>query len=137
MTSLVGGWGAGFVAIVVLLFAFSSIVANYIYAENNLIFLRINSPRHIWALRILTLVMVIAGTLVGLPVVWQLADTIMALMAITNLTAILLLSPTVRILASDYLTQRRLGVRPTFDATRYPEINQQLAPGAWDEVPRE
>lgn len=124
-------------AIVVLLFAFSSIVANYIYAENNLIFLRINSPRHIWALRILTLVMVIAGTLVGLPVVWQLADTIMALMAITNLTAILLLSPTVRILASDYLTQRRLGVRPTFDATRYPEINQQLAPGAWDEVPRE
>jgi AGCS family alanine or glycine:cation symporter len=125
------------VAIVVLLFAFSSIVANYIYAENNLIFLRINSPRHIWALRILTLVMVITGALVGLPVVWQLADTIMALMAITNLTAILLLSPTVRILASDYLTQRRLGVRPTFDATRYPEINQQLAPGAWDEVPRE
>ncbi|HHS9504847.1 TPA: alanine/glycine:cation symporter family protein [Raoultella planticola] len=137
MTSLVGGWGEGFVAIVVLLFAFSSIVANYIYAENNLIFLRINSPRHIWALRILTLVMVITGALVGLPVVWQLADTIMALMAITNLTAILLLSPTVRILASDYLNQRRLGVRPTFDATRYPEINQQLAPGAWDELPRE
>lgn len=120
-----------------LLFAFSSIVANYIYAENNLIFLRINRPRHIWALRILTLVMVITGALVGLPVVWQLADTIMALMAITNLTAILLLSPTVRILASDYLNQRRLGVRPTFDATRYPEINQQLAPGAWDDLPRE
>ena len=137
MTSLVGSWGAGFVAIIVLLFAFSSIVANYIYAENNLIFLRINGPRYIWALRILTLVMVITGALIGLPVVWQLAETIMALMAITNLTAILLLSPTVRILASDYLTQRRLGVRPTFDATRYPEINQQLAPGAWDEVPRE
>jgi AGCS family alanine or glycine:cation symporter len=34
----------------------------------------------------------------------------MALMAITNLTAILLLSPTVRIIASDYLRQRRLGV---------------------------
>jgi AGCS family alanine or glycine:cation symporter len=30
--------GAGFVAIIVLLFAFSSIVANYVYAENNLIF---------------------------------------------------------------------------------------------------
>lgn len=137
MTSLVGSWGEGFVAIIVLLFAFSSIVANYIYAENNLIFLRINGPRYIWALRILTLAMVITGALIGLPVVWQLADTIMALMAITNLTAILLLSPTVRILATDYLSQRRLGVRPTFDATRYPEINQQLAPGAWDELPRE
>jgi AGCS family alanine or glycine:cation symporter len=74
--------------------------------------------------------MVITGTLVSLPVVWQLADIIMALMAITNLTAILLLSPTVRILASD-------GRPADFDATRYPEINQQLAPGAWDELPRE
>lgn len=137
MTALIGSWGAGFVALIVLLFAFSSIVANYIYAENNLIFLRLNSPRHIWALRILTLAMVLTGTLIGLPVAWQLADTIMALMAITNLTAILLLSPTVRILASDYLNQRRLGVQPTFDATRYPEISQQLAPGAWDDLPRE
>ncbi|WP_434636635.1 alanine/glycine:cation symporter family protein [Klebsiella sp. I138] len=137
MTALIGSWGAGFVALIVLLFAFSSIVANYIYAENNLIFLRLNSPRHLWALRILTLAMVLTGTLIGLPVAWQLADTIMALMAITNLTAILLLSPTVRILASDYLNQRRLGVQPTFDATRYPEISQQLAPGAWDDLPRE
>jgi AGCS family alanine or glycine:cation symporter len=36
--------------------------------------------------------MVLLGTLVSLPVVWQSADIIMALMAMTNLTAILLLS---------------------------------------------
>ncbi|WP_434666339.1 alanine/glycine:cation symporter family protein [Klebsiella sp. B345] len=137
MTGIVGSGGAGFVAIIVLFFAFSSIVANYIYAENNLIFLRLNRHCHIWALRIVTILMVLSGTLVGMPVVWQLADTIMALMAITNLTAILLLSPTVRILAGDYLRQRRLGVQPTFDATRYPEINQQLAPGTWNDLPHE
>lgn len=33
MVSLTGEWGAGFVALIVILFAFSSIVANYIYAE--------------------------------------------------------------------------------------------------------
>ena len=137
MTALVGDWGAGFIALVVLFFAFSSIVANYIYAENNLIFLRLNGVRHIWALRIVTMVMVLTGTLVSMPMVWQLADTIMALMAITNLTAILLLSPTVRVIASDYLRQRRLGVQPTFESTRYPEIHQQLAPGAWDSLTRE
>ena len=137
MSGLVGGWGAGFVAVIVLLFAFSSIVANYIYAENNLIFLRFNSPRCIWTLRIITILMVLTGTMMSLPVVWRLADIIMALMAITNLTAILLLSPTVRLLASDYLHQRRLGVQPTFDAARYPEIRQQLAPGTWDGPPRE
>ncbi|MBX4313681.1 alanine:cation symporter family protein, partial [Mycobacterium tuberculosis] len=81
--------------------------------------------------RILTVLMVLLGTMVSLPVVWQSADIIMALMAMTNLTAILLLSPTVRIIASDYLRQRRLGIQPTFDATRYPDIDQQLAPGAW------
>jgi AGCS family alanine or glycine:cation symporter len=44
------------------------------------------------------------------PLVWQLADVIMALMAITNLTAILLLSPVVTLIAKDYLRQRKLGV---------------------------
>lgn len=137
MTSFIGGWGAGFVAGIVLLFAFSSIVANYIYAENNLIFLRMNSPRNVWLLRGITLAMVMLGTLLSLPVVWQLADIIMALMAITNLTAILLLSPVVRIIAGDYLRQRKLGVKPVFDPSRYPEIEQQLAPGSWDDVPRQ
>ncbi len=138
MSVLVGGWGAGFIALIVLLFAFSSIVANYVYAENNLVFLRHRISRAIsGGLRILTVLMVLLGTMVSLPVVWQSADIIMALMAMTNLTAILLLSPTVRIIASDYLRQRRLGIQPTFDATRYPDIDQQLAPGAWNELPRE
>ncbi len=40
--------GSGFIALIVLLFAFSSIVANYVYAENNLVFLRTDKPRYIW-----------------------------------------------------------------------------------------
>ncbi|MGQ7790365.1 hypothetical protein ACULNC_21320 [Shigella flexneri] len=47
-------------------------------------------------------------------------------MAITNLTAILLLSPVVHTIASDYLRQRKLGVRPVFDPLRYPDIGRQL-----------
>lgn len=137
MSAFGGRWGSGFVAGIVLLFAFSSIVANYIYAENNLIYLKLNSRRNVWALRMSTLLMVMLGTLLSLPVVWQLADVIMALMAITNLTAILLLSPVVRIIASDYLRQRKLGVKPVFDPARYPDIEQQLAPGSWDDVPRQ
>lgn len=137
MSSLVGDWGSSFVAFIMLLFAFSAIIANYIYAENNLIFLRMDSRRNIWALRILSLIMVITGAIISLPIVWQMADIIMAFMAITNLTAILLLSPTVRIITDDYLRQRRLGQRPEFDVTRYPEIHQQLVPGAWDNPPRE
>lgn len=131
MVTLTGEWGAGFVAFIVILFAFSSIVANYIYAENNLVFLKLDNMRVIWLLRIATISTIIGGTFVSFPLVWQLADIIMACMAITNLTAILLLSPVVHTIASDYLRQRKLGVRPEFDPHRYPDIRQQLAPESW------
>ncbi|WP_374257499.1 alanine/glycine:cation symporter family protein [Yokenella regensburgei] len=137
MAALTGGWGAGYVTFIVLLFAFTSIVANYVYAENNLFFLRLHTPRNVWILRSVTLLMVIAGTMLTIPLVWQMADIIMALMAITNLTAILLLSPVVKIIASDYLRQRRLGLKPVFDPARYPEIEQQLAPESWDDASRQ
>ncbi|OAT49601.1 putative alanine/glycine transport protein [Kluyvera georgiana ATCC 51603] len=137
MSVLVGSWGASFVAIVMIMFAFTSIVANYVYAENNLIFLRCNKPWAIWLLRIGTLLMVVIGSQLSLPVVWQMADVIMALMAITNLSAILLLSPVVRIIARDYLRQRKLGVTPVFDPDYYPEIAHQLAPESWDQPPRQ
>ncbi len=65
MRVLMGSWGAEFVTLVVILFAFSSIVANYIYAENNLFFLRLNNPKAIWCLRICTFATVIGGTLLS------------------------------------------------------------------------
>ena len=135
--NLTGGWGAGFVSLILMLFAYSSMVVNYLYAENNLIFLKFNSRPVRNLLRLGMILMVIAGSLLSMPLVWQLADVIMALMAITNLTAILLLSPVVNLIAGDYLRQRKLGIPPVFDAARYPEIKSQIAPGAWDDLPRQ
>lgn len=137
LVNLTGGWGAGFVSLILLLFAFSSIVVNYLYAENNLIFLKLDSRAAIGTLRLGVILMVVAGSLLSMPLVWQLADIIMALMAITNLTAILLLSPVVTLIAKDYLRQRKLGVPPVFDPARYPDIKAQLAPGTWDDLPRQ
>ena len=137
LVNLTGGWGSGFVAFIIILFAFSSIVVNYIYAENNLIFLHPDARKSRWLLRGCVVVMVLLGSVLSLPLVWQLADIIMALMAITNLTAILLLSPVVMVISRDYLRQRKLGVQPVFDVTRYPEIEAQLAPGTWDDLPRQ
>jgi AGCS family alanine or glycine:cation symporter len=131
--SLTGSWGASFVAVIIIMFAFNSIIANYVYAENNLIFLRMNSRRNIWLLRIGILLMVLIGSQLRIPLLWHVADVMMAFMAITNMTAILLLSPVVTLIAADYLRQRKMGVMPVFDPKRYPDINQQLAPGAWDD----
>ncbi len=132
LSSIVGPWAAGFIALIVFLFAFTSIVANYAYAENNLRFLKQSSPVALVSFRCLALTLVMFGCLSPLPLVWKLADAAMAGMAIINLSAILLLSPVVREIAQDYLRQIRLGVTPTFDPNRFPEIKAQLAPGVWE-----
>ncbi|HGM4919847.1 TPA: alanine/glycine:cation symporter family protein [Serratia marcescens] len=132
LSTAVGSWGAPFVAIAIFFFAFTSIIANYAYAESNLVFLEHNHPGGLLIFRCVALGMVMFGALAELPLVWKMADTSMALMAITNLTAILLLSRVALKLADDYHRQRRLGTLPTFDANRYPELKSQLEPGVWD-----
>ena len=132
LSSAVGSWGSPFVALAIFFFAFTSIIANYAYAENNLIFLEHNHPARLAIFRCVALGMVMFGALAELPLVWKMADTAMALMAITNLTASLLLSRVAFKLARDYNRQRALGKLPTFDASQYPELKSQLEPGVWD-----
>ncbi|ERI53184.1 sodium:alanine symporter [Pseudomonas sp. EGD-AK9] len=132
LTSQVGGWGQYFLALIILFFAFTSIVANYSYAESCLVFLEHNHASGLLLFRLLVLAMVMFGALASLPFVWNLADVSMGLMAITNLIAILLLSGLAIRLARDYNEQRKRGQLPTFDASRHPDIQARLEPGIWD-----
>ncbi len=132
LTSEVGDWGKYFLAVIILFFAFTSIVANYFYAENCLVFLEHSHPAGLLWFRMAVLGMVMFGALASMPFVWNLADLSMGLMAITNLIAILLLSNLAIKLAKDYNAQRKAGKLPTFDASQYPEIQAKLEPGVWD-----
>ena len=131
LTAEAGGWAQYFLAVIILFFAFTSIVANYFYAENCLIFLGRNHSSGLAVFRVLVLAMVMFGALASLPFVWNLADVAMGLMAITNLIAILLLSQLVFKLSGDYQRQRKAGRVPTFDVRDFPEIEQKLEPGVW------
>ncbi|MBP8184974.1 MAG: alanine:cation symporter family protein [Pseudomonas sp.] len=132
LTSEVGDWGKYFLAVIILFFAFTSIVANYFYAENCLVFLEHSHPAGLLWFRLAVLGMVMFGALASMPFVWNLADLSMGLMAITNLIAILLLSNLAVKLAKDYNMQRKAGKLPTFDASQYPEVQAKLEPGVWD-----
>ncbi|EKM0533519.1 alanine/glycine:cation symporter family protein [Cronobacter turicensis] len=134
---LAGPWAKDLVAGVIVLFAFISIVANYAYAENNLVFLRRYTPPYRWLLRAAVMAMVFAGPFLNLQLLRQVAEVAMALMAVMNLTAILLLSPVVKCIADDYLRQRRLGLKPVFNSDRYPEIARQVEPEVWRSAPLE
>lgn len=133
LSTAVGDWGAIFIAVAVFFFAFTSIIANYAYAETNLVFLEHNGNKRLLVFRCMVLGMVIFGALADLPVVWTMADISMGLMALTNLIAILLLSGTAIKLAKDYNEQLDSGKLPVFDVRKYPELHSQLEPGIWDD----
>lgn len=133
LSSQVGPWGSIFVAVAIFFFAFTSIIANYSYAETNLIFLEHNHKAGLGIFRVVVLGMVMFGAMASLPVVWALADVSMGLMAIVNLIAILLLSGIVIKLAKDYNKQLQAGKVPTFDSNDFPELKSQLEDGIWDQ----
>nr|WP_284676547.1 alanine/glycine:cation symporter family protein [Vibrio sinus] len=134
LSAQVGDWGSIFVAIAIFFFAFTSIIANYHYAETNLIFLEHNNKKGILFFRFAVMAMVMFGSLATLPTVWSLADVSMGMMAIVNLVAIILLSGVVVKLAKDYNRQLAAGKLPTFDAREYPELQSQLEEGVWDNL---
>lgn len=115
LSGQLGGWTNYMMTIVVLFFAFSSIVGNYFYGEINMDFI---SRKRI-ALQIFrtgVVAMVFIGSISALDFVWNLADLFMALMAMLNLVAIALLGKFAFVALDDYFKQKKAGiVNPEFD----------------------
>ena len=120
-TAQVGHLGSVFVAIAILLFAFSSIIGNYYYGESNIRFIS-RRPIYLWIYRILVGGMVMCGAVMSLDLAWSFADVTMGLMTICNLIAIVLLSRQVLWLLHDYTAKKRKGISsPTFQQSEMPE----------------
>lgn len=126
-----GEFGGYFIAIAILFFAFTSIVANYTYAENALIYLRGGNTLGLTLLRLAALGMVIWGGYEAVVTVFNAADASMGLMATINLIAIVLLSGTVVKLTKDYLAQRKEGLVPHFKSQDYPELHEKIDSNIW------
>ncbi len=126
----VGPWGGGFVALAILLFCFTSIIANYSYAETNVIYLSGNSKKALPIFRVCVLGMVMFGAVAKISLVWNLADVSMGLMATVNIIALLLLSGLAVRVINDYRQQLKSGETPTFDASKFPELSN-LEGGIW------
>ncbi len=113
-----------FIAIAIMLFGFTSIIANYYYGENNLDF--IHRSRHCrYILRISSAALVMVGSVVSLDIVWTLADITMGLMTLCNIAAILVLGRYARLCLDDYLSQLRQGKDPVYRKETISEIADQ------------
>ena len=117
------GFGSAFVAIALLFFAFTTLMAYYYMAETNLAFLgqHIHNKRLYLGLKLVLLASVFYGSIVTeASVTWGLGDIGVGLMAWMNIIVILLLRKKAFMALKDYEDQEKAGVKEIkFDATGY------------------
>lgn len=118
-----GDWAGSFLAIIVFMFAFSTVIGNYYYGESNISFIK-DSKTGLLVFRIFVVLFVMFGSIAKVQVVWDLADLFMAFMAIINLIAILQLWKVAKPVINDYLTQRKQGKDPVFYKKNVPNLGE-------------
>jgi len=115
--SVFPGFGSAFVAISLLFFAFTTLMAYYYMAETNVTYLDQNR-KHKWLinlLRLLTLATVVYATMVEAGAAWGLGDIGVGLMAWLNIIAILILQKPALKALKDYHKQKKEGKDPVFN----------------------
>ena len=127
LNSEIGAFGPTFIAIAILLFAFSSIIGNYYYGEANIRFMT-SSNAVLTVYRVFSGgVLVMFGAMASLEIVWNLGDLCMAMLTACNLVAIVRLGKYAFRLLEDYRQQKRSGIKePTFHRSQMPEIEKDL-----------
>ena len=116
--SVLPGWGAGFVALALFFFAFTTIMAYYYMAETNLTYVagvRKTHPLATLLLRLGIIAMVVFGAYHNAAMAWTLGDIGVGLMAWLNIIAILILQKPALAALRDYERQKKLGMDPVFD----------------------
>ena len=118
MFHVFGEGGVVFITVALFLFAFTTLLGNYYFAETGVTYLCGKLPGK--AVRItqkaLAILVVLVGSVAKMGIVWDTADVLMGLMALINVPVIfLLVKPAIRCL-NDYTRQKKEGRDPVFKA---------------------
>jgi AGCS family alanine or glycine:cation symporter len=126
--SMAPGYGASFVALALMFFAFTTIVAYYYMAETNVQYINRNVHRGwmVFVLKLVIMASVVYGAVRSAGVAWGLGDLGVGLMAWLNIIAILILQKPALVALRDYEAQKRLGVDPVFDPDKLGIRNADL-----------
>ncbi|CAM4285299.1 alanine/glycine:cation symporter family protein [Paenibacillus tarimensis] len=118
--SILPGFGAGFVAIALLFFAFTTIMAYYYIAETNVAYLTRKGGGKIGMaiVKVVILSITYFGAVKEADLMWDMGDVGLGLMVWLNLIAILLLTKPALLLLRDYEQQKKEGKDPVFDPVK-------------------
>lgn len=127
----VGPWGSDFIAIAIFFFGFTSMVANFAYAENSLVFLKLNHKVGRGLFIFAYLAMIMYGSVASLGQLIAMADLGVALMTIVNVVAIVMLSKALVTVTRDYNSHLDKGDTPYFKVSAEQETSLRLSKGIW------
>lgn len=119
LMSTFGTWSGKVLAIIIVLFVFTSMTGYCYQAESNIRYLTGNSKKAIAIARAVFLVASFLGAIVNADAVWAMGDIGYGLMAWANIIAIALLAPKAVALLKDYEKQKKEGKDPTFDPAEF------------------
>nr|WP_294493310.1 alanine/glycine:cation symporter family protein [uncultured Mediterraneibacter sp.] len=113
-----GQAGVIFITIALFLFAFTTLIGNFFYAEMGLGYLCDKKPNRnlLIALRAVATIVVFGGSMMEFSVAWSTADVIMGFLALINLPVIIILGGPAIHCMRDYMKQKQAGKNPVFRA---------------------
>ena len=126
-----GGFGSVFITVALFLFAFTTLIGNFYYAEMGLRYICDKTPKKMIMniFRIAAALIVCMGATMDFSVVWDTADVLMGLMALINLPVIVLLAKPALRCMQDYFKQKKSGKNPVFKAK---DINLETKTDFWN-----
>ena len=118
VSNVFGSAGVVFITVALVLFAFTTLIGNYFFAETGIVYLCGKKPSKsvLMGVRVLAIAIVLIGAVASLGVVWDTADVLMGLMAIINVPVIFILSKPAADCLDDYIKQKKAGKKPEFKA---------------------
>ena len=119
ISNVFGQAGVIFITVALVLFAFTTLIGNYFFAETGIVYLFGKKPSKstLLGIRIFAIIIVMVGAVASLGVVWDTADVLMGLMAVINVPVIFLLVKPAAACLDDYAKQKKAGKNPVFKAS--------------------
>ncbi len=120
-----GKVGGGFVAIAILLFAYSTVLGWSHYGATACHYLF--GDKSVLPYRIIFVIVVFLGSVMTAKLAWDISDTFNGLMMIPNLIGVLVLSPTVMKCTSNYVARKLHGQKLEPMLSMYPDVQKTQA----------
>ena len=130
MSTHFGQFGSLFITLCVILFSFSSILGNFFYIQTGVTAIKDNKLAY-YIVVLMTLMLVLGGSIANLTTIWNLGDFLMGFMALINIVVLVILYKPVVALLNNYITQWNQEKIPVYIKGDIPEIESD-AVTQWD-----